>query len=370
MGTQVWDYRKEYEAEREDLLAGVDKVFRSGRLILGPSVKAFEERLAEYCGVGFGVGVNSGTDALFLALKALDIGSGDEVITVSNTAIPTVAAIVSAGATPTFVDIDPDTYLMDVSALEAAVTERTKCILPVHLFGQCADMDTVNRVASKRGLRVIEDCAQSLGAMRGGKRAGSMSEAAAFSFYPTKILGAYGDGGMVITPDEGTAKRLLRLRMYGSEGSYYSVEHGYNSRLDELQAEILFRKMARVEGYIARRRQLAARYDAALAASGLGLPKTAPGNDHAYYLYVVRHPSRDRIVDELRKKDIFLNVSYPWPVHTMKAYAHLAGDRRLPVTETAAREIFSLPMYPTLSDAEQDFVCESLIETLRRLRQD
>ena len=370
MGTQVWDYRKEYEAEREDLLAGVDKVFRSGRLILGPSVKAFEERLAEYCGVAFGVGVNSGTDALFLALKALDIGAGDEVITVSNTAIPTVAAIVSAGATPKFVDIDAETYLMDVSALEAAVTERTKCILPVHLFGQCVDMETVNRVASKRGLRVIEDCAQSLGAKRGGKRAGSMSDAAAFSFYPTKILGAYGDGGMVLAADEATAKRLRRLRMYGNEGSYYSVEHGYNSRLDELQAEILLRKMARVEAYIARRRQLAARYDAALADSGLGLPRTAPGNDHAYYLYVVRHPSRDRILDELRKKDIFLNVSYPWPIHTMQGYAHLAGDRELPATEAAAREIFSLPMYPSLGDAEQDFVCESLIEILRRLRQD
>jgi aminotransferase EvaB len=203
-----------------------------------------------------------------------------------------------------------------------------------------------------------------------GKRAGSMSDAAAFSFYPTKILGAYGDGGMVVAGDEATARRLRRLRMYGNEGSYYSVEHGYNSRLDELQAEILLRKMARVEAYIARRRQLAARYDAALADSGLALPVAAPGNEHAYYLYVVRHPSRDRILDELKKKDIFLNISYPWPIHTMKGYAHLAGDRGLPATEAAAREIFSLPMYPTLSDAEQDFVCECLIEILRTLRPD
>jgi len=366
MGIQVWDYRKEYEAEREDILTGVDKVLRSGRLILGPSVKAFEEGFAAYCGVQHGVGVNSGTDALFLALKALDVGPGDEVVTVSNTAIPTVAAIVSTGATPRFVDIDPTTYLMDVTKLEDVITPRTSCILPVHLFGQCVDMQTINEVAGKRGIKVLEDCAQCHGAQQNGRKAGSMSDAAAFSFYPTKILGTYGDGGMVVTDNEGIANRVKRLRMYGNEGTYYSVEHGYNSRLDELHAEILLRKLPRLDAYISRRRELAARYDAALSDSGLVLPATLPGNFHAYYLYVVRHPARDQLMKLLAEQDIVVNVSYPWPIHIMKGYAHLGGmPGDLPETESAAREIFSLPMYPSLTNEEQDMVCEKLLHILR-----
>jgi aminotransferase EvaB len=365
MPIKVWDYRKEYEAERDDILEGVEKVFSSGRLILGPSVKAFEERFADYCGVAYGVGVNSGTDALMLALKALEIGPDDEVITVSNTAIPTVAAIVSTGALPKFVDIEPDTYLMDVAQLEVAITSRTRCILPVHLFGQCVDMDGVNRVASQYGLRVIEDCAQSHGATHNGKRAGSMSEAAAFSFYPTKILGTFGDGGMVITNNENIARRVRRLRTYGIEDGYYSVEHGYNSRLDEVHAEILLRKLRRLDGYIARRQEIAARYDEALQKTSLKLPQTRPGNLHSYYLYVVRHAKRDRIIKRLAEHDIFVNISYPWPIHTMKGYAYLDQNKGdLSCTETAANEIFSLPMYPTISNAEQDCVCEALIKIL------
>lgn len=194
MAIQVWEYLAEYEAERADILAAVDQVLRSGRLILGESVQAFEREFAQYCGAGHGVGVNSGTDALMLALRALDIRSGDEVITTSNTAIPTVSAIVSAGGTPRFIDIDPDTYLMDVARLGQAVGPRTRCIIPVHLFGQCVDMDAVTAVAAPRGIAVLEDCAQSTGAEYRGRRAGSLSRVAAFSFYPTKILGAYGDG--------------------------------------------------------------------------------------------------------------------------------------------------------------------------------
>lgn len=367
MPIQVWDYRKEYEAEREDILAGVEKVLRSGRLILGASVKAFEEAFASWCGVKHGIGVNSGTDALFLGLKALDIGPGDEVITVANTAIPTVSAIVATGATPKFVDIDPVTYLMDTGRLEAAVTPRTRCILPVHLFGQCVDMKTVNAVAKKHGIKVLEDCAQCHGAMQDGRKAGAMSDLAASSFYPTKILGTYGDGGMVLSSDEAIARRVRRLRMYGNEGTYYSVEHGYNSRLDELHAEILLRKLPRLDGYIERRRVLAARYDRKLAGSGLTLPVTPAGNFHAFYLYVVRHRNRDDILRALKEREILLNVSYPWPIHTMKGYAHLGGkEGDLPHTEAAAKEIFSLPMYPTLTEAEQDTVCDALREILTR----
>lgn len=366
MAIQVWDCRKEFEAEREDIIDAVTKVFESGRLILGPSVKAFEGAFASYCGVAHGIGVNSGTDALFLGLKALDIGPGDEVITVSNTAIPTVAAIVATGATPRFVDIEPRTYLMDTSQLEGAITGRTKCILPVHLFGQCVNMQAVNAIAAKHSLKVLEDCAQCTGAMQNGRKAGSMSYLSAWSFYPTKILGTYGDGGMVVTNDPGLAKRLRRLRMYGTDGTYYSVEHGYNSRLDELHAEILLRKLPRLESYVARRRELAARYDQALRDSGLILPVAPPENHHAYYVYVARHPQRDRIMQQLSKREITVNVSYPWPIHTMRGYSFLGGrEGDLPVTEAAAKEIFSLPMYPALSNSEQDFVCDSLIRILR-----
>ena len=363
MPIQVWDCRHEYDAEREEILAAVDEVCRSGRLILGDRVRAFEAALAEYCGVAHGVGVNSGTDALVLALRALGLREGDEVITVSNTAIPTVSAIVTAGAVPAFVDIDPRTYLMDVARLEAAVTPRTRCILPVHLFGQCVDMAAVGRVAVRHGLRVLEDCAQSTGATQDGRPAGSQSDAAAFSFYPTKILGGYGDGGMVVTADEELAARVRRIRMYGTDGTYYAGEHGYNSRLDEVQAAILLGKLRRVPQYIARRRTLAARYDAALAGSGLVLPQAAPGNVHAYYLYVVRHPDRDRIMRELAARDIIINISYPWPIHLMPAYVRPRyPEGTLPETEQAAREIFSLPMYPSLTDTEQDRVCQALLE--------
>lgn len=366
MPIQVWDYRAEYETERDDILAAVDAVCRSGRLILGEQVRTFEAALATWCGTSHGVGVNSGTDALVLALRALGVGPGDEVVTVSNTAIPTVSAIVTTGATPRFVDIDPSTYLMNTGQLEAALSPRTRCLLPVHLFGQCVDMSAVRAVAERHDLAVLEDCAQATGAEQQGHRAGSMGDAAAFSFYPTKILGAYGDGGMVLTGRADLAAHLRRLRMYGTEGSYYAEEHGYNSRLDEMQAAILLRKLTRLDGYIARRQALARRYDERLATSGLTLPVTASGNSHAYYVYVVRHPERDRILRELAARDIHLNVSYPWPIHTMRGYASLGyAEGDLPATEAAAREIFSLPMYPALTDAEQDRVCEALRDVLK-----
>ena len=368
MRVQVWDYRAELEAERPAIMEAIERVLASGRLILGDSVKHFETEFAAYCGSGFGVGVNSGTDALVLALLALGIKPGDEVITVPNTAIPTVSAIVSAGGMPRFVDIDPGTYLMDTSRLEAAITPRTRCIVPVHLFGQCVNMDDVNRVAAAHGLRVLEDCAQSHGATFQGKVCGAIGDAAAFSFYPTKLLGGYGDGGMVVTKDEALADHVRRLRMYGTNKTYYSIEHGFNSRLDELHAEMLRTKLPRLDGYIARRRELAARYDARLSGTPLGLPQTAGGNVHAFYIYVVRHRQREVIMAALAERGVFVNISYPWPIHIMSGYRHLgysAGD--FPHTEQAAQEIFSLPMYPALTDAEHDYVCEQLVDILARL---
>ncbi len=368
MPIKVWDYLKEYEEEREEVLAAVEAVFRSGQLILGEQVKGFEAAFSRYSGVAHGVGVNNATDALFLGLKALGITAGDEVITVSNTAVPTVASIVATGATPVFVDIDRKTYLMDTSRLDAAVTKKTKCILPVHLFGQCVEMDGVHQVAKKHGLKVFEDCAQSHGAKYHGKIAGSMSDLAAFSFYPTKILGTYGDAGMIVTNSEDIAAHLRRLRFYGMEKTYYALEDGYNSRLDELHAAILLKKLARIDNYLDRRRALAKRYDKLLASSGLTLPETRNGNTHSYYLYVARHPARDRILEKLKERDIHLNISYPWPIHTMPAYQRLGyKDGSLPETEAAAKEIFSLPMYPSLTDAEQDTVCAALLEILPKL---
>jgi aminotransferase EvaB len=374
---QVWDYRAEYEEEREEILAAVDAVFRSGRLILGDHVRRFEAEFSRHCGLAHGVGVNSGTDALFLALEAIDVGPGDEVITVANTAVPTVSAICATGAAPRFVDIDPETYLMDVDLLEAAISPRTKCILPVHLFGQCAAMETLRALAAERGIKVLEDCAQGHDAKRNGVKAGAMSDLAAFSFYPTKILGGYGDGGMVCTNDAGIAARLRRLRMYGMEDShvfseayhltshYYSLEGGYNSRLDEVQAAVLLTKLPKMAGYLKRRRAIAARYDEMLADTDIVTPKTLPGSEHAYYLYVCRHPQRDMIVAELAERDIFVKVDYPWPVHVMPAYAHLGyheGD--LPQTERAAREIFSLPMFPSLGEEDQVRVGAALHDIL------
>jgi aminotransferase EvaB len=367
MTTYVWDYLPEYESERADLLDAVDTVFSSGQLVLGKSVRGFEEEFAAYHGLAHCVGVDNGTNAVKLGLQALGVGPGDEVITVSNTAAPTVLAIDGTGATPVFVDVREEDFLMDTAQLEAAVTPRTKAIVPVHLYGQCVDMAAVEAVAARHGLRILEDCAQAHGARHHGRRAGAMSQAAAFSFYPTKVLGAYGDGGAVLTADEETERRLRRLRYYGMEERYYVVETpGHNSRLDEVQAEILRRKLTRLDAYVAGRRAVAARYEEGLGdLAELLLPRTSPGNEHVYYVYVVRHPRRDAVLEALKPHGVHLNISYPWPVHTMTGFRHLdVPEGALPVTEKLAGEIFSLPMYPSLPRDVQDRTIEALREVL------
>lgn len=369
MTTRVWDYLAEYEAEREDILDAVETVFTSGQLVLGDSVRGFEEEFAAYHGVGHCVGVDNGTNAIKLGLQALGIGPGDEVITVSNTAAPTVVAIDSTGATPVFVDVRADDFLMDTGLVEAAITDRTRCLLPVHLYGQCVDMAPLKELARRHGLAVLEDCAQAHGARQGGAPAGSTGDVAAFSFYPTKVLGAYGDAGATLTPDESVAGRLRRLRFYGMEERYYTVRTpAHNSRLDEVQAEILRRKLKRLDTYVAGRRAVARRYADGLGDTSLALPRTAPGNEHVYYVYVVRHPRRDDIIERLKAYDIHLNISYPWPVHTMSGFAHLGyATGSLPVTEALAGEIFSLPMYPSLSPDLQDKVIHAVREVLTTL---
>ncbi|RPF20006.1 DegT/DnrJ/EryC1/StrS family aminotransferase [Myceligenerans xiligouense] len=350
----VWNYLAEYERDRAEILAAVDRVFSSGRLILGESVRGFEEEFAAYHGVDHCVGVDNGTNAIKLALQAVGVRPGDEVITVSNTAAPTAVAIDEIGAVPVFADVCEDTYLMDIDTVEDLITPRTKCVLPVHLYGQCVDVPRLREVTGS--LPVVEDCAQAHGATGRGGRAGAMGEAAAFSFYPTKVLGAYGDGGAVTTPDGETARTLRRLRYYGMEERYYVEETpGHNSRLDEVQAEILRLKLGRLDEDIRARRRIAERYHEGLRDTSLTLPAVGAGNEHVYYLFVARHPQRDHLLKLLSDQGIQLNISYPWPIHTMRGFGKLgyrAGD--LPVTERLAGEIFSLPMYATLTREDQD----------------
>ncbi len=330
-------------------------------------MKDFETKYSEYCGVKYTVGVDNGTNAIFLALKAIGVGEGDEVITVSNTAIPTVSAIVSAGARPVFVDILEESFLMDTSQIESVITNKTKCILPVHLYGQCVDMDPLLEIAEKYNLFVLEDCAQSHGALYKGKMAGSIGHISTTSYYPTKILGTYGDGGSISTNDDELYKKLLRLRFYGAEKTYYALEHGYNSRLDEIHASILLTKLHKLNTYIARRRELANQYNVLLKDSGLRLPQQMSYGKHAFYIYVVRHPKRDIILEELKKNNILLNISYPWPIHIMSGYQYLGykeGD--FPVTEQMAKDIFSLPMYPSLTNEEQVEVVHTITSILNK----
>jgi dTDP-3-amino-2,3,6-trideoxy-4-keto-D-glucose/dTDP-3-amino-3,4,6-trideoxy-alpha-D-glucose/dTDP-2,6-dideoxy-D-kanosamine transaminase len=365
---KCWDYKAEYEAEKEEIHSAIEEVLTSGHLILGEKVKQFETDYANFCDVKFGVGVDNGTNAIFLALKALGIGENDEVITVSNTAVPTVSAIVSACARPVFVDIDETSFLMDTTKIESAISFKTKCILPVHLFGQCVDMDEVNMIAKKYELKVLEDCAQSHGAVYHDHKAGSLSDVAATSFYPTKILGTFGDAGMVMTNNEEMYKKLLRLRFYGMEGNYYAIEQGYNCRLDEIHAAVLLKKLNHITDYINKRRYLAERYHELLKDTSLILPAEIPSGKHSYCLYVVRHPKRDLIMEELKKMDIPLNIHYPCPVHLMKGYKYLnykEGD--LPVTEKTGKEIFSLPLYPSMTEDKQLYISDAIHEIMKKL---
>jgi dTDP-4-amino-4,6-dideoxygalactose transaminase len=351
----------QYLSQKAAIDAAVSRVLASGRYILGPEVQAFEEEFAAYVGASFGIGVGSGTEALHLALAACGLRRGDEVITVSHTAVATVAAIEMAGGTPVFVDIDPARYTLDPDRLEKAVTEKTRAIVPVHLYGQPAELDAVREVARRRGLRVIEDCAQAHGALYRGKRVGTFGDMACFSFYPTKNLGAIGDGGMVVTGDPELASRARLLREYGWAERNVSGTPGWNTRLDELQAAVLRVKLGALDGQNARRRRLAQYYSEALDGTGLVLPEPAEDTDHVYHLYVVRSGRRDRLLDFLRGRGIHTLVHYPIPVHLQPAYrGRIGGSGGLEETERAAREVLSLPMYPELTEAEAGRVVEAL----------
>lgn len=358
-----FDLTRQYAAIGAEIDAAVARVLQRGRFILGEEVEAFEHEFAAACGVAYAVGVGSGTEALHLALRAAGIGPGDEVVTVSHTAVATAAAVELTGARPLLVDIDPQRYTMDPQQLEQAITPRTRAILPVHLYGCPADLGPILEIAARRGLLVVEDCAQAHGARYQGRPVGSWGQIAAFSFYPTKNLGAYGDGGAILTDDPTLARQARLLREYGWAERYVSHIRGTNSRLDELQAAILRVKLRHLESWNERRRQIARRYTEQLRSLPLTLPQEPPDARHVYHLYVVRHPHRDDLQTFLRQRGIGTLVHYPQPVHLQPAYADLGyGPGSLPASEAAARQVLSLPMYPELDDAEVAAVAEAVGE--------
>lgn len=345
----------QYRSHEMEITRAVDRVLKSGRYVLGDEVRAFEADFSAYVGVREAVGVGSGTEALHLALRSCDVGPDDEVITVSHTAVATVAAIDLAGATPVLVDIDPDTYT--ISSIEAAITRRTKAVIAVHLYGQPADLDAIGSIKRRHGLRLIEDCAQAHGARFGDGRVGAIGDVSCFSFYPTKNLGAVGDGGAVLTNDPALAARVRSLREYGWTDRYTSAEAGWNSRLDEIQAAILRAKLPTLDADNTRRQYIAARYDAAFVDTPLKCPKRRPYATHVFHLYVVRTRERDALQAHLREQGIGALIHYPVPVHLQPAYASRKfSNGPLPETESAAREVLSLPIYPELTEAEQDQV--------------
>lgn len=364
------DPKAGYLARRTEIDAAIKRVLESGRYILGQEVEAFEKDFASFVGASHAIGVGNGTDALELALRSCGIGPGDLVFTVSHTAVATVAAIELVGATPVLVDIDPDTYTMDPESLAEALAHpsagKPRVILPVHLYGQAADMPAILELARKYKLQVIEDCAQSHGAMLDGRMTGTFGNIAAFSFYPTKNLGAVGDGGMVVTDNAALAERVRLLRQYGWRRRYVSEITGGNSRLDELQAAVLRVKLGYLKSENARRNELARLYSDLLKDTGLILPRTRLGAGHVFHQYVVRSSQRDALAEHLKQEGIGTLIHYPLPIHLQPAYSgRLSRVVSLSHTEKAAQEILSLPMYPQLTEEQVRSVCAAIVKFCR-----
>jgi dTDP-4-amino-4,6-dideoxygalactose transaminase len=358
------DLNAQYQALKGELEPAMAEAMAATQYILGPNVQAFEAEAAEYLGVRHALGCASGTDALLLALAGLDIGPGDEVITSPFTFIATAEAIRYVGATPVFVDIDPASFNLDPEAAAAAITERTRAIMPVHLFGQPADMDAIMRLANDHDLRVVEDCAQSFGAATPAGRTGALGDAGAFSFFPSKNLGAFGDGGLVTTNDEACAERIRALRNHGQTKRYHHAFIGYNSRLDELQAVVLRHKLPQIDHFNAERRRVADRYDAGLAHLPVQTPQRASGVSHVFHQYTILSDRRDAIMETLSHAHIASAIYYPVPLHRQPAFADAGGASSLPQSEQVAERCLSLPMFPELEDAQIDRICRSVAEAL------
>jgi dTDP-4-amino-4,6-dideoxygalactose transaminase len=358
------DLKAQYASIKPEVDAAIQGVLDSCGYILGPEVEKFEDEFAAYSGTDFGIGVNSGTSALHLALLAAGVGPGDEVITVSFTFVATVAAIEYTGAKPVLVDIDPETYNMDPARIEAAITPRTRAIVPVHLHGLMAEMDAISDIADRHGLIVVEDACQAHGAEYKGRRAGSLGDLAAFSFYPGKNLGAYGEGGMVVTANADYARKLRMLRDWGAERKYHHELKGFNNRLEGIQGAVLRVKLRHLEEWTEGRRRAAANYDRLLAGSGVVVPQAKAHQRHVYHVYAIRTPERAAWQEALNGRGIQTGIHYPFPVHLLAAYSDLgyqAGE--FPHSERAADEVLSLPMFPELT-VEQ---CETVAGAVREL---
>ena len=359
---ESFDYLAQHEVLRGEIEAAIDRVISSGRLILGEEVERFEEGFASFLGAGRCVGVASGTYAMVLGLRALGVDAEDEVLTVANTAVATVSAIRQVGATPVFCDVDPATGLMDLDAVEERIGARTRAVLPVHLYGNVVDVAGLREIIGARPIRILEDCAQAHGATIRGRMAGTLGDVAAFSFYPTKNLGAYGDAGLCASRAPELVALMRSLRQYGFEGAVCAEREGQNSRLDELQAAILGAKLPHLPRFLERRRRIGDRYDERL---GGVVPRllAGAGVEHARHQYVIRSEERDALREALAGRGIATGVHYPHPIHLMPAYAflgHAAGS--LPHSEALAREVVSLPLYPELSDGEVDRVADAVTE--------
>ncbi len=368
MQVPLLDLKQQHAALRDELRAATGRVLDSQQFVLGEEVRLLEEEIAAYSRARHAVGCASGTDALLLALMALDIGAGDEVVTTPFSFFATAGAIWRAGARPVFADIEPRTYNLDPARLEAAITGRTKAIMPVHLYGQCAEMDAIGEIAARHGLPVIEDAAQAIGAELGdGRRAGSLGRVACFSFYPTKNLGAAGDAGMLSTDDDELAARLRRLRVHGGETEYLHREVGLNSRLDALQAAILRVKLPHLDAWSDARRDRADTYARLFAEARLPValepPLVRPGARHIFHQYVVRvsAPARDPLMEHLKRHGVGTKIYYPVPLHLQECFRPLGyAEGDLPESERAARETFALPVYPELTEREQRYVVETI----------
>ena len=358
------DLKAQYASIKSDVDKAIHGVLDSCGYILGPEVAKFEEEFAAYSQAKFGIGVNTGTSALHLSLLAADIGPGDEVTTTPFTFVATVAAIEYAGAKPVFVDIDPKSYNIDPALIEAAITPRTRAIIPVHLHGLMAEMDPLLEIARRRKLVVIEDACQAHGAEYKGKRAGSLGDLAAFSFYPGKNLGAYGEGGMITTNNADYAKKIRMLRDWGAEKKYHHVLKGYNYRLEGIQGAVLRVKLRHLEAWTEGRRRAAAQYDKLLSGSGIAVPQSKSHQRHVYHVYAIRTKQRQAWADALNAQGIQTGIHYPFPVHLLAAYANLgykAGD--FPHAERAANEVLSLPMFAELTSDQ----CEKVARAVREL---
>lgn len=355
------DLSVEFAELEGEWLAAIKASGEKGSFVLGPNVTALEQEFAAYVGSKYAVAVANGTDALVLSLRALDIGPGDEVITTPFTFFATAEAVTLVGAKPVFADIDPVSFCLDPDSVRALVNKRTRAIIPVHLYGHPASMDAMREIAGRHGLRLIEDCAQAFGATVGGAGVGSLGDTGAFSFYPTKVLGCYGDGGMITTSDAGIAQRLRTLRNHGATQPFMHAEIGYNSRLDEIQAALLRIKLRRIDRAIAGRRRVAAEYTQRLADLPLATPATARDTGHVFNLYTIRTAGRDEVRRRLTEAQIASSVCYPLPLHLQAVYSDLgyrAGS--LVQAEQAAGEALSLPIYPEMETAQVALVCDAL----------